>query len=580
MQSETKQCQNCKNDFIIEPDDFAFYEKIKVPPPTFCPDCQLQRRLAYRNTHSLYKRKDSFTGKDILSIYSSDKNLVVIDQKDWWGDGWDPMDYGIDYDFSRSFFEQWKVFRNHVPLMSLSNSKAVNSEYCNVAEESYDCYLISACWKSERDMYCDSIHITKDSLDLHVVFRSEFCYEDVSCADAYQLFYSQDVHSSTSSYFLYDCRGCTDCFMSSNLRNKSYVFRNKQLTKEEYLTKIKQINMSSYSEIIELKKEFNKMKLDSIHRYANILHSNNVTGDNVENANNCKSCFNVTDGLEDCKNVFWGGMKAKEVYNSGPGVGDGQMMYDVFDTGIGAYRNLFTSVVYEGLNVEYSFNCYNCAELFACIGLRNKKYCILNKQYTKEEYVEMVEKIKQHMNDFPYTDKAGNVYKYGEFFPVELSPFSYNETVAHDYFPLDKNQALKRGYSWKDKEEKNYIPTVLSKDLPNDIKDVNNSILNEIIECEHKGTCLCRCSQAFKIMPSELIFYKRFNIPLPRLCYGCRHQNRFNMRNPLKLWHRSCMCDKEGHNHEGKCPNEFETSYAPDRPEIVYCESCYQKEVV
>ncbi|MFH1193084.1 MAG: hypothetical protein V1656_02080 [Candidatus Jorgensenbacteria bacterium] len=30
----------------------------------------------------------------------------------------------------------------------------------------------------------------------------------------------------------------------------------------------------------------------------------------------------------------------------------------------------------------------------------------------------------------------------------------------------------------------------------------------------------------------------------------------------------------------GKCPNEFETSYAPERKEIVYCESCYNAEVV
>ena len=28
------------------------------------------------------------------------------------------------------------------------------------------------------------------------------------------------------------------------------------------------------------------------------------------------------------------------------------------------------------------------------------------------------------------------------------------------------------------------------------------------------------------------------------------------------------------------CPNEFETTYSPDRPEIVYCEQCYQQEVV
>jgi len=42
-------------------------------------------------------------------------------------------------------------------------------------------------------------------------------------------------------------------------------------------------------------------------------------------------------------------------------------------------------------------------------------------------------------------------------------------------------------------------------------------------------------------------------------------------RNPLRLWTRQCM--REG------CPNTFETSYAPDRPEIVYCEQCYLKEV-
>ncbi len=35
MESQTKNCQNCKKDFIIEPEDFNFYEKIKVPAPTF-----------------------------------------------------------------------------------------------------------------------------------------------------------------------------------------------------------------------------------------------------------------------------------------------------------------------------------------------------------------------------------------------------------------------------------------------------------------------------------------------------------------------------------------------------------------
>lgn len=49
MNSETRNCQNCKQPFTIEPDDFGFYEQIKVPPPTWCSDCRLMRRMSFRN---------------------------------------------------------------------------------------------------------------------------------------------------------------------------------------------------------------------------------------------------------------------------------------------------------------------------------------------------------------------------------------------------------------------------------------------------------------------------------------------------------------------------------------------------
>jgi hypothetical protein len=55
MKTETKTCQNCKKDFTIESEDFNFYEKIKVPPPTFCPECRIIRRMLWRNFRSLFK---------------------------------------------------------------------------------------------------------------------------------------------------------------------------------------------------------------------------------------------------------------------------------------------------------------------------------------------------------------------------------------------------------------------------------------------------------------------------------------------------------------------------------------------
>ena len=86
------------------------------------------------------------------------------------------------------------------------------------------------------------------------------------------------------------------------------------------------------------------------------------------------------------------------------------------------------------------------------------------------------------------------------------------------------------------------------------------------------GICAsCSGINSGDLFKDEFKFYKRMNLPLPRLCPNCRHYERLKQRNPLRLWHRKCM--KEG------CQNEFETSYAPDRPEIIYCERCYQQEV-
>jgi len=278
----------------------------------------------------------------------------------------------------------------------------------------------------------------------------------------------------------------------------------------------------------------------------------------------------------------------------GYGIGITELCYESLDTGLESSRQLFGIVTWHGHTTNYTYNCHSCSNLFACIGLRNKSYCILNKQYTKEEYESLVPKIIKHMNDMPYIDKKGRVYKYGEFFPPELSPFSYNETIAQEYFPLTKEQALEQGYSWKDPEPRNYQITLKTEDIPDHIKDIKDSILNDIIQCAHNiGTsdvqkCNEQCTEAFRIIPQELDFLRKQNLPIPRLCPNCRHYQRIKQRNPLKLWHRKCMCGTQTtyqntieHEHKDSlCPNEFETTYAPERPEIVYCESCYLKEVV
>jgi hypothetical protein len=366
--------------------------------------------------------------------------------------------------------------------------------------------------------------------------------------------------------------------MCSNLRNKSHCFYNEQLTKEEYKKKIQALNLGSYASIEKIKKDYQELKNKAIHKYATIVNSHDATGDNIDHAEHCKNCFDINGGVKDSSYVFWGAKGVNDCYYCGPGIGWGDVLYESFDGGAGGGRFVATSVVYYSTEVQYSFNCYNCNDLFGCIGLRNKSFCILNKQYSKEEYQELLPKIKKHMDDMPYVDKKGRTYRYGEFFPVELSPFCYNETIANDFYPLSKDEIHASGFAYKAPEAKKFAPTISWEELTDSITDVTDDILSQIIECKNEyGND--RCSTAFRIIPAELSFYRVNGIPFPRHCYQCRHQARFKKRTPLYLWHRTCMCDKNHPHHSDKCTVEFETSYAPDRPEIIYCEKCYQAEV-
>ena len=92
MTQETRICQNCQKEFVIEPEDFAFYERINVPPPTWCPECRMIRRMVWRNERSLYKRKDNFYEKNIISAISIEKPFKVYSNDVWWSDKWDPLE--------------------------------------------------------------------------------------------------------------------------------------------------------------------------------------------------------------------------------------------------------------------------------------------------------------------------------------------------------------------------------------------------------------------------------------------------------------------------------------------------------
>jgi len=594
MEKETRTCQNCKQDFMIEPEDFGFYKKMDVPAPTFCPDCRLQRRLAFRNEKALYKRKCDLTRQDIISVHSQDSGFIVYNIRDWFSDKWDAATYGEDPDFSKTFFDQFHNFMHAVPRMSLmlDYPTITNSDYNNLAGHLKNCYLVSEADFNENCAYANSIKHSKDSFDILIGQNLELSYECINCRKCNRTLFSEDCEDCFNVSFSKDLVGCSNCVGCVGLRKKQYHIFNQPYAQEEYRKKLEELRLDSRVSLGEIRKKALSLWEKFPRKYMHGRHNTNVSGDYIYFSKNSVHCNEVV-GVEDSKYCDIISLKpARGCYDYTEWGNNAESLYECLTVGEGANSIRFSNLVWTSVRkVEYSMECRNSSNLFGCIGLNNKQYCIFNKQYSEEKFNELRAKLIRHMDDQPYVDKNGIIYKYGEFFPVALSPFAYNETSAQDFLPLTKETAAERGYRWKDQKEKNYQITKKFQDIPGDIKDVTDAFLNDIIECQHRGKCNHQCTSAFKLISSELSFYRSMNIPLPVLCSNCRHGERIERRNPRKYWHRKCACggivsenniyqNTTSHFHGAEpCPNEFETSYAPDRPEIVYCEACYNSEV-
>jgi hypothetical protein len=563
-----KTCQNCKKDFTIGPDDFSFYKKIKVPPPTWCPECRLVRRLLWRNEHTLFRRPNGTPGRtgEHISIYHPDQKVISIDKDYWWSDKWNATKYGQDYDFSKPFFEQFQELLQKIPHISFFDSKSVNARYCCFTVEMKNCYLVTAAWRCEDSMYSNRLYECKFTHDSYLCVHTEYGYENVYCKDSNNLFFSRESENCLDSYFLYDCRNCSNCILCTNLRNKSYCIENIQYTKEEYFKKKKELALNTRLGIGQVRVKFEELWRNALHKHLKLINTTNVIGDHVSNSRNAAHIFDFQDGAENVKYAHWGNGGMKDSYDVGPGCGDkSELNYEGVSTGVQNNRVFLSVTIWYSRDIWYSLMVSNAHDCFGCVEMDKKQYCILNKQYTKEEYEALIPKIIEHMDKMPYIDSKGRKYGYGEFFPPEISPFAYNETVAQDYFPIGKKVAESEGYLWREYSPGSYKTTIKGGDLPQTISEVGDSILNEVIECEITG-------KPFKILEQELNFYRRMNLPLPSVHPDERHNRRLQLRNPMILRKRMCyFSDKE-----------VDTTYLPESeggPKKVVCTEHYNKEV-
>jgi len=516
---ENKNCKKCSINFEITGEDLEFYKKVspkfdwkvyEIPAPTLCSDCRQQRRLVFRNDRTLYNWISDNSWKRIISMFSPDKNYTIYEPEYWLSDENDFLTFWQNIENKNSFFIQFKKLNNNIPKRNIIIWWwSENCEYVNWVWSSKDCYLIFNTWLAEKCYYSNNVNNSIYCVDCSFTQKSQNCFYCIDCQKCFDVFYWQNLENCSESFYLKNCISCQNCFWCFNLSNKKYFIFNEEYSKEEYFNKIKEL-----FKIYSLEK-YNDFSKNMVVKSNIIERSENVLWDKIKDSKNVKFSFEIND----CENIF------------------------------------------------YSVSCKMCKNCFLCEWLQNKQYCILNKQYTKEEYNKLIPKIIEKMK----VD-----WEWWEFFSANLSPFWYNETVAQEYFPLNKEEILKQNFNYSDYEPpfpkvEKIIP---AEKLPKNIVDIPEDILNWAIECEVS-------KKPFKIISQELEFYRKHNLPIPRKHPDIRHLERMRQRNPRKLFDRKCTRNVSGEVPLGydECWKNIKITYSSDREEIVICEDCYNKKI-
>lgn len=421
------------------------------------------------------------------------------------------------------FFSDFaSLFINHAKPAIFHVGSNENADYCNTCFGTKNAYLSFVSWFNTENIF----YSTQTWENTSNVFNSSLVtnwsnniYSSRVVQNSFNIFYSQYIYNSSDMWFCSSCIGCHYCINCDGLENMSYCINNIQYNEEEF-NDLK----TTYTRDI-----FSSLHTTTFARKWQNFSCTDVIGYGLYKCHNSINLYNSMNYNDSRNVVFSDGLTWVKSY------------YDCIDTGTNS--NDFYAVCQWGedsshcymcnfvsmwcFNIFYSIHMENCSFCLGCIGLKNKSYCILNKQYTKEERHAKVDEIFNQM------DKEGIL---GDFFPATMNPFYFNDTAAYLIDPsFTKEEVTTLWYLWRDEPIKVDIPVDAEVVTVNALTDfesldvdgswhIDPNILNKIIVDEE--------GNYYKIVKMEYDFLIKHGLPLPRKHRLDRMKENFN----ISLW--------------------------------------------
>jgi len=523
-------------------------EAYHVPPSTLAPLTRLQHTRVFMCGPDFYQRvlKD---GRSLITTYDPDSPVSLLSSKEWnqeqLQDGL--LRFGQKVDPSQPFFEQWERFSKSVPRPALlQDGVSENSDWSAFCIEVKNDYYGYSCSYSNDCFYCEYQSADQHCVDLTACDRAQWSYDCVRSDDISQVFWSERCFQSVNLTLCLNCDNCQDCFGCTNLKNKRYCFLNEQLTKEDYLARVAAIDLGDHSVVQQWRERIYRELWQKADRRAlftlnterslgdDLIESRDVEGVSLGECERTYNAFGMYQA-KDCTDII-GCLQTERCHYS-------QHL-------VNGYEVRFSSFCTSCVDVEYSELLTDCEHCFGCIGLTKKKFCIFNVQYTEEAYWPLVDALKTAML------KRG---EYGEFFPYSSSLVAYNSSNADIFFPLSKEEVVRRGARWFDFSHPRATQSMAeTHTLPNKLQETTDEVLTQSFVCEASG-------RRYRIVKPELEWHRKFNLALPRLHPTVRRKLRSTEMYPLTFSETTCA----------ECAAKTQTRIPLSRGYRILCEPCY-----
>lgn len=285
------------------------------------------------------------------------------------------------------FLSAYSMLRRSLPRPPTGNIDNENCDYTGYTYHSADCYYTFDCAYNKRCLYLfDSVRCV-DCVDGDYDVDCEKLYGCVDCLRAYNSTYLDYCARIYDSHFCWDCIDSHDLFGCTHLRQKQYCICNRQYTQEEYKRRLAGLlARPSDQNLLDLKNLIRTYPFGP----SNVTHSENSSyGNHVHYALNLYLCYDAAHD-EDC-GYLYDSFYCKNSYDLTQ-CAQVELCYECRDSSK-LYNCRFADWSSNCYDSAFLANCVDCHNCFGCAELSHAKNCILNRQYTPEEYTRTVSEV-------------------------------------------------------------------------------------------------------------------------------------------------------------------------------------------